>query len=79
MGKDDIYLFMVHSKKEPPNKTPTLRKSLIWAFESLVDQINSLYEVSKLKQNLRKNKLVTSKTLLFALCTHHSICLNIGF
>ena len=37
--------------------------------------------VSKLKQNFRKNKVVTGKTpflLIGSFCTHHSIYLNIG-
>ena len=48
----------------------------------LVHQINSVYEVLKLKQNLQKNKVVTSKTLFFVtgpFFTHQSICYNIGF
>ena len=43
---------------------------------------NSLQEVLKLKQNFQKNKAVTEKTLFFVIgpfCTHHTICLNIGF
>ena len=34
------------------------------------------------KQNFQKNKVVTGKTPFFVIgpfCTHHSICLNIGF
>ena len=41
-----------------------------------------LHEVLKLKQNFRKNKVVTDKTLFFVIgsfCTHHSICFKIGF
>ena len=41
-----------------------------------------LHEVLKLKQNFRKNKVVTYKTLFFLIgsfCTHHSICFKIGF
>ena len=38
--------------------------------------------VLKLKQNFQKNKVVTGKTPFLVIglfCTHHSICLNIGF
>ena len=48
----------------------------------LVRQIKSVYEVFKLKQNLQKNKVITSKALFFVtgpFCTHQSICYNIGF
>ena len=54
----------------------------MWAFGSLVHQINSLQEVPKLKQNFQKNKVVTGETLFFVIvpfCTNHSICLNIDF
>ena len=42
-------------------------------------QIN---EVLKLKQNFRKNKVITDKTPFFVIdqfCTPHPICFNIGF
>ena len=48
----------------------------------IVGKTNPLQEVSKLKQNIQKNKAVTGKTLFFVIgpfCTHHSNCLNIGF
>ena len=50
----------------------------------VVGTSNQLYirEVPKLKQNFRKRKVVTGKTLFFVIgpfCTPHSICLNIGF
>ena len=63
-------------------KLQRLQKVQIWAFELLVQQINSLEEVLKLKQNFQKNKVVTGKTPFFVIgpfCSHHSICLNIGF
>ena len=44
-------------------------------------QINSLYEVLKVKQNFQK-KTVTGKTPFFVIgsfCIPHSICLSIGF
>ena len=47
----------------------------MWAF-------GSLEEVLKLKQNFQKKKVVTGKTSFFVMgpfCTHHFICLNIGF
>ena len=48
----------------------------------MVHQINSLYEVLKLKQSFWKNKVVTGKAPFFVIspfCTPHSICLNVGF
>ena len=59
-----------------------LHKVRIWTFGSLVHQINSLWEFLKLKQNFKKNELVSGKTQFFTIdlfCTHHSICLKIGF
>ena len=69
-------------KKHPQIKLQRLQKVWIWTFGWLVYQVNSLYVVLKLKQNVRKNKTVAGKTLFFAIgpfCTPHSICLNIGF
>ena len=74
-----------HKEKAPSYKTTTLTKVRIWAFGLLVHQINSLQEILKLKQNYLVNtvkKVVTGKTPFFVVgpfCTHHSICLNIGF
>ena len=48
----------------------------------MLHQINSLHEVLKLKQNFRKNKVVTGKTPFFVIgpfCTPDSICLINGF
>ena len=45
-------------------------------------KINSIYDVFKLKQNFRKNWVVTGKTPFFVIgpfCTPYSICVNIGF
>ena len=84
-------LFQLHSnlfweysqgKKHPKVKLQRFRKVWIWTFGWLVHQINSIYEVPKLKQNFRKRKVVTGKTPFFVIgqfCTPHSICLNIGF
>ena len=63
-------------------KHQRLQKVRIWVFGLLVDQIKSLQEVLKLKQDFQKHKVVTGKTQFFAIgsfCSHHSICLNIGF
>ena len=49
--------WVVSDKSELPIKVP------IWAFESLVHQVNYLEEVLKLKQNFQKNKVNTDKTL----------------
>ena len=77
-----VFLRILTGKKHCQIKLQLLQKVQIWAFGFLVQQINSLWEVLKLKQNFRKNKVVTGKTPLFVLglfCSHHSICLNIGF
>ena len=49
-------------KNLPQMKLQRFRKVRISTFGWLVHQIEFLYEVLKLKQNFRKNKLVTSKT-----------------
>ena len=46
-------------------KLQGLQKVQIWAFGFLVQQINSLHEVLKLKQIFQKNKVVTGKTPFF--------------
>ena len=72
----------IHREKHCQIKLQHLQKVSIWAFGSLVHQINSSEEVLKLKQNFQKNKVVTGKTLLFVIGpfrTNHSICLNSGF
>ena len=77
-----LYLRILTGKKYRQIKLQRLQKVRIWAFGSLVHQINSLQEVLKLKQNFQKNKVVTGKTPFFVIgpfCSHHSICLNIGF
>ena len=65
----------------PSNKSPTLSKSMnIYTFGLLVNHINSSYEVLKLKQNFRKNKIL--QILFFVIdpfCTSHSTNLKIGF
>ena len=48
----------------------------------VVDQIKSIYEIPKLKQNFQKRKVITGKTPFFVIGqfgTPHTICLNIGF
>ena len=62
-------------------KLQHFRKLWIWTFDWLVHQINSLYEALKLKQNFRKNKVVTGKIPFFVIgpfCTPHSVCLNLA-
>ena len=69
-------------KKQRQIKLQSLPKAQIWTSGSLVHQSNSLLEVLKLEQNLQKNKVITGKIPFFVIgpfCTHHSICLNIGF
>ena len=69
-----IYLFILSiltGKKHPRVKLQHFQKVWIWTF-GLVHQINSIYEVPKLKQN--KRKVVTGKTPFFvigAFCTPH--------
>ena len=75
-------LRILTGKKQRQVKLQRLQKVRIWAFGSLVHQINSLEEVLKLKQHFRKNKVVTGTTPFFVIClfcTYHSVCLNIGF
>ena len=77
-----ITLWILTGKKYRQIKLQRLQKVRIWAFGSLVHQINSLQEILKLKQNFQKNKVVTGKTPFFVMgpfCTHHSSCFNIGF
>ena len=77
-----LYLKDTHREKAPQIKLQRFLKVQIWTFEWFVHQINSLYEVRKVKQNFRKTKVVTGKTPLFLIdpfCTPHSICVNIGF
>ena len=75
-------LRILTGKKHHQIRLQRLQQVQIWVFELLAQQINSLQEVLKLKHSFRKNKVVTGKTPLFLLglfCSHHSICLNIGF
>ena len=64
-------------------KLQHLQKVEIWAFGLLVQQINSLWEILKLKRNFQKIKvLTTGKSPFFLIgpfCSVHFICLNIGF
>ena len=76
------YLRILTEKKHGQIKLQHLKKVRIWTFGWLVHQINSIYEILKPKQNLKKNKVVTGKTSFLVtglLCTPHSICLNMGF
>ena len=69
-------------KKHRQMKLQRLQKVQIWAFGLLIQQIDSLQEVLKLKQNFQKNKVVTGKPPFFLIgpfCSHHFICLNTGF
>ena len=76
------YLRILTGKKARQIKLRRSQKVVIWAFGSLVHQINSLQKAHNLKQDFQKNKGVTGKTPFYVIgpfCTHHSICLNIGF
>ena len=69
-------------KKHHQTKLHCLRKVGIWAFGSLVHQINTLEEVHQLRQNFKKNNVVTGKILFFVIgpfCTSHSAYANIDF
>ena len=75
-------LRIITGKKQAQIKLQLFRKVWLWTFRWLVHQINSLDEVLKLKQNFRKNKLVTGKTPSFVMgssCSPHSIYPNTGF
>ena len=64
-SREIVYPYVVkdtHREKAPSNETQHFQKIRIWTFAWLVYQINSLYEVLKLKQNFQKNKVVTGKT-----------------
>ena len=79
---EDKFLRILTGKKYRQMKLQRIQKVEIWAFGSLVYQMNSLKVVLKLKENFQKNKVVISKTLFFVIgpfCTHPSIWLNIGF
>ena len=54
-------------KKHPKVKLQRFWKVRIWTFGWLLHQINSIYEVPKLKQNFRKRKVVTGKTPFFVI------------
>ena len=54
-------LRILTGKKHRQIKLQRLQKVQIWAFGVLVQQINSLKEVLKLKQNVQKNKAVTDQ------------------
>ena len=70
-------------KKAPSNKTPDHTKSMnmvIW----VVGESNQLFISGSLAETkfLTKKNLFTGKTpflLIGPFCTHHRICLNIGF
>ena len=75
-------LRILSGKNHPKIELQRLRKIRIWAFGSLVRQINSFHKVLKLKQVFQKSEAVTGKTPLCVIspfCSRHSICLNIGF
>ena len=75
-------LRILTEKKHPKVKLQRFWRVWIWTFGWLVHQMNSIYEVPKLKQNFRKRKVVTSKTPFFLIrqfCTPHSICLRFVF
>ena len=74
-----------HKEKAPSNKTPALTKSTnmgIWFVGTSNELVIREQLHLKGKQNFQKNQVVTGKTPTFVIgpfCTHHSICLNIGF
>ena len=70
-------LRILRGKKHPQIKLQCLRKC---EYGHLDNQV--FKKVLIPKQNFRKNKVVTGKTLLFVICplrTRHSIYLKIGF
>ena len=72
-----------HREKAPSNKTLALIKSKTM-YIGVVGTLNQLFIRGSYaeKKIFEKNKVVTCKTPFFVIglfCTHHSICLNIGF
>ena len=65
-------LRILTGKKHRQMKLQRLQKVQIWAFGLSVQQINSLQEVLKLKQNFQKNKVRVHFVVTI-------LCLNIGF
>ena len=65
-------LRILTGKKHHQMKLQRLQKVQIWAFGLSVQQINSLQEVLKLKQNFQKNKVRVHFVVTI-------LCLNIGF
>ena len=59
--KEFSLLRKLTGKKHRQTKRQRLQKVRIWAFGSLLYQINSLYEVLKLKQNLQETKQLLAK------------------
>ena len=72
-----------HKEKTSSNETPALTESMkmdIWVVRTL-NQLFIRGSQTETKFS-KKNKLVTGKTLFVVIapfCTHHSICLNVGF
>ena len=79
---ESVILRIQTRKKQHEIKLQRFQKVWTWIFRWLVHQINYLYEVVRLKQSFRKNKVLTVKTPFFAIgpfYNPHFICLNIGF
>ena len=71
-----------HREKKPVNSSAYKKQEYGHLCCWYIKSTYSLQEVLKLKQIFQKNKAVTGKTPFFVMgpfCTHHSICLNIGF
>ena len=76
-----LFSRILTGKKLRQIKLQRFQKVQIWVFGLLVQQINSLKEVLT-ETKFSKNKVVTGKTPFFMIgpfCSHHFICLNIGF
>ena len=70
-----------YREKAQSNKTPADRKSTTMGIWIVGTSNHLLQEVLKLKQKLRKNKVVIGKTPFFLIglfCTHHPICLKLA-
>ena len=63
----EVILRTLTGKKHRQIKLQRLQKVQIWAFGLLVQQINSLQVVLKLKHNFQKNKVVTGKNQFFVI------------
>ena len=83
MLKIEVFVWFkdTHREKALSNKTQAPTKIMNMEIWVVGVQMNSLWEVPKLKQNFHRNKIVTCKTPFFVIglfCTHHSNVLKLA-